>query len=66
MATTRPGPTSVNFAYTGTAYHNIGDLWNRRDLLIDLHSEHKERVDVVTHVVNGEWYHVWPNPHQHP
>lgn len=61
MVSTRPGPKSINFAYTGATFHDIGDMWSRRDMLVDLHAEHKERVDQVTHVANGEWYHVWPS-----
>jgi hypothetical protein len=34
---------------------------DRRDWLVQKHSEHKERVKVVTNVATGDWYTEWPD-----
>jgi hypothetical protein len=65
MATSRPGPASLDTRATGT-YQHLGDRWARRDMLVDRHDEHKQRIKTVTHVVNGEWYVEWPDLTQTP
>ena len=57
--TTVPGPTSIDAAVVSS--NNISNLRDRRDWLIKMHAEHKERVRVVTHVAVGEWQTVWPD-----
>jgi hypothetical protein len=41
-------------------------MWDRRDFLVQKHTEHKERVKTVTNIVNGEWYVEWPDLSQTP
>lgn len=54
-----PGPSSVDSAiHTHT---NIGNLRDRRDYLINLHAAHKDRVETVTNVANGDWTVEWPD-----
>jgi hypothetical protein len=60
VATTRTlGPHSVDSAVS--TIHHFGDLRDRRDFLIQRHSDHKARVDTVTHIASGDWYTEWPD-----
>ena len=36
-------------------------FWDRRNQLIETHSEWKGRVKEVTSIVNGEWHMLWQN-----
>ena len=36
-------------------------FWDRRNQLIETHSEHKARVKEITSIVNGEWHMLWAN-----
>ena len=51
--------------FTGIGAH-IGDRLARRDYLFHLHQASKQRVNIITKVVAGEWYTVWPNLTQTP
>ena len=35
--------------------------WDRRNQLIETHSEHKARVKEITSIVNGDWHMLWAN-----
>ena len=36
-------------------------FWDRRNQLIETHSEHKARVKEITSIVNGDWHMLWAN-----
>ncbi len=65
MPTATPGPVDTEALFTGIGAH-IGDRLDRRDYLFHLHSASKQRVNIITKVVAGEWYTVWPNLTQTP
>lgn len=62
--TTVPGPTSIDSAVV--SHNDISNLRDRRDWLIQMHAEHKKRVEVVTYVSIGEWQTVWPDLSETP
>ena len=59
-----PGPHSIDSALT--THTDVTNLRDRRDWLIELHSDHKSRVDTVTNVANGNWFVEWPDLSQTP
>lgn len=61
-----PGAQSIDTAYTGAYIEHLGDLWSRRDMLVEKHGDHKARVRTATNVANGEWYVEWPDLTQTP
>ena len=60
MPTTTLGPSQVSGAAAGGVHH-FGTRRDRRDWLVQKHSEHKDRVAVVTNVATGDWYTTWPD-----
>lgn len=62
--TTTPGPKSIDSIVS--THTNIRNLRDRRDYLVDMHREHKDRIETVTNVVNGDWYVEWPDLSQTP
>ena len=66
MSLSKPGPDSINFSYTGQDGQSVSDMYGRRDVLVNRHSEHKARVDTATSVANGDWYDMWPELTNHP
>jgi hypothetical protein len=54
-----PGPKAVDQAVY--SHRDIGADRDRRDWLVELHQEHKSRVETVTNVASGEWYTEWPD-----
>jgi len=36
-------------------------FWDRRNQLVETHSEHKARVKEITSIVNGDWHMLWAN-----
>ncbi len=54
------GPQTVNSAISST-YTNLKSQRDRRDWLIQSHTEHKARIDTVTNVVTGNWFVEWPD-----
>lgn len=62
--TQAPGPSAIDSAiHTHT---NIGNRRDRRDWLVDMHRDHKDRVKTVTNVATGDWYTEWPDLSQTP
>lgn len=60
MPVSKPGPQPTDSVRTGFGV-NLGNRMSRRDWLVDLHSEAKERVRTATHIATGEWYVEWPD-----
>lgn len=56
-----PGPHEVEHQGFIVGQPASNDMFARRDWLVGLHRQHKDRVTEVTQVVNGEWYNVWPD-----
>lgn len=54
-----PGPESIDSA--AFVYQQIHHLRDRRDWLVDMHRAHKDRLETITNVVNGQWYTEWPD-----
>ena len=67
MSMTDPGPSSIETS-SGLAVHSImdGDLWTKRDYLVQRWRSTHERVKTVTNIANGEWYVEWPDLSQTP
>lgn len=61
MAHDQPGPSTVESAYGVGTTPGLGSRWDKRDWLVNQHRDHKERVEQVTEVANGNWYTVWPD-----
>ena len=59
MTTRTPGPAPIDSAVT--TVHHFGDLRDRRDWLVQRHSDHKARVATVTHISAGDWHTEWPD-----
>ena len=57
---------SVDVAVPSILESNLGGLWGRRDYLVNAHAAWKSRVNQVTEVANGNWWHVWPDLTREP
>ena len=53
--------SSIDYSGTGTSYRPNSSLYQRRDLLIETHSDWKERISEITAIVNGDWHMIWSN-----
>jgi hypothetical protein len=53
-------------AITSGAYQHIGDLWAKRDWLVERQRHEKARIETVTRVVTGDWQTEWPDLSQTP
>jgi len=63
---TAPGPLSVDTGVSVGPRQPLGSMWARRDLLVQRHQDHKERIKTITNISNGEWYVEWPDLSQTP
>ncbi len=59
MTTRATGPHAIDTAVATT--HHMGRLRDRRDWLVQKHSAHKDRVNVVSNIAAGDWYTEWPD-----
>jgi hypothetical protein len=59
-----PGPATIESAVY--SHQDITHDRDRRDYLVNLHREHKDRLGTVTNVSTGDWYVEWPDLSQTP
>lgn len=68
-ASVQQGPLahrSVDLAAPSILESNLESLWGRRDWLVEAHRPWKTRVEEVTRIANGDWWHVWPDLTREP
>jgi len=53
--------SSVEYTNMGKVYRPNKSLYDRRDLLLETHSDWKERIEEITSIVNGDWHMIWSN-----